>query len=68
MNRTVPGPKMRLGLYVFGVLMVVEVVEYLVGTGIKKGAWPYLAALALIGAWPILYYFMHVTGLWRTKE
>ncbi|MBI2936105.1 MAG: hypothetical protein HYY31_04780 [Chloroflexi bacterium] len=60
--------KMRLGLVVFGVLMVIEVVEYALGVTIRRGAWPYLAVLAPIGAWPIVRYFMHVPQLWRHEE
>lgn len=55
--------KLRLGYIVFGILIVIEVTEYLVGTTMRSGAWPYLAILALVGAWPILYYFMHINQL-----
>jgi hypothetical protein len=59
---------MRLGLIVFGVVMAAEVIEFVVGVNMKGGAWPFLAVLAVIGAWPIVRYFMHVTQLWRHEE
>lgn len=60
--------KLRLGFVVLGVLMVIEVIEYILGTAIQKGSWPFLGVLALIGAWPILYYFMHIKQLKRPEE
>ncbi|MBI4298091.1 MAG: hypothetical protein HY676_06140 [Chloroflexi bacterium] len=60
--------KLRLGFYVLGALMVVEVTEYVIGTRVKRGAWPYLAILTLPGALPILYYFMHIKQLWHHEE
>ena len=60
--------KLRLGLIVFGVLLVIEIVEYVLGTTMKTGNWPYLGLLAIIGAWPILQYFMHIFELRRHKE
>lgn len=60
--------KLRLGFIVFGVLMVIEIIEYVLGTTMKSGNWPYLGLLAIIGAWPILQYFMHIFELRRHKE
>ncbi|MBI4289168.1 MAG: cytochrome C oxidase subunit IV family protein [Chloroflexi bacterium] len=60
--------KLRLGYVVFGVLMVIEIVEYVVGTGLRSGNWPYLGILAIVGAWPILRYFMHIQQLRKPKE
>ena len=60
--------KLRLGFIVFGALMVIEISEYVLGTRMKSGNWPYLGLLAIIGAWPILQYFMHIFELWRRKE
>ena len=59
---------MRLGLWVFLTLMVVEIVEYMVGVSLTRGAWPFLAILAVPGAGFILYYFMHIQQLWRREE
>ncbi len=60
--------KLRLGFIVFGALMVIEIAEYVLGTRMKTGNWPYLGLLAIIGAWPILQYFMHIFDLRRHKE
>ena len=57
--------KLRLGYFAFGILIAVKVAEYFVATIIRSGAWPYLALLALAGALPIIYYFMHIRQLWR---
>lgn len=59
---------MRLGLWVFFALMVVEIIEYIVGVSLKRGAWPFLAVLALPGAGLIIYYFMHISQLWHREE
>lgn len=60
--------KFRLGYIVFGILIVIEIIEYGVGTRLRSGSWPYLGILAVIGAWPILRYFMHIFELRRRKE
>ena len=60
--------KLRVGLFVFVALMSIEIVEYLVGTRWRQGNWPLLGILAVIGAWPILSYFMHITQLRRSGE
>lgn len=60
--------KLRLGVFVIAFLFIVELVEYLVGTNVKQGAWRYLAVLAVIGSAPILYYFMHIAQLWSREE
>ena len=60
--------RLRLGFIVFGALMVIEIAEYVLGTMMKTGSWPYLGLLAIIGACPILHYFMHVLELRRHKE
>ncbi len=60
------GSKLRLGYIVFGALIAIKIGEYLVATAIRTGAWPYLLILALVGAWPILYYLMHISKIWRS--
>ena len=60
--------KAKTGYLVLAALLVIEIVEYLVGTLLTGGALPYLALLAIVGAWPILYYFMHIGELRRPKE
>lgn len=63
-----PKRVMRLGLWVFAALMVVEIIEYIIGLNVKQGSWPFLAILAVPGAGLITYYFMHISQLWRRKE
>ena len=60
--------KLRFGFVVFGVLVALEVAEYVLGVTMKTGAWPFLAILATIAAWPIVHYFMHIMQLKRPKE
>ena len=60
--------RLRFGYFVFGALIAIKVAEYLVTTIVRHGAWPYLAILALAGAWPILYYFMHISQLWLRER
>ena len=62
------GAKLRLGFVVLGVLMALEVSEYILGVTMKSGAWPFLAVLAVISAWPIVHYFMHIMQLKRPEE
>ncbi len=68
MPRADLGSKLRFGFIVFGILVAIEVVEYALGTMLKSGAWPYLLLLAMLGAWPIVQFFMHIRQLWRPKE
>jgi heme/copper-type cytochrome/quinol oxidase subunit 4 len=60
--------RMRLGFIVLAALMVIEIVEYAIGVTMKRGSLPYLAVLAIIGAWPIVQYFMHIAQLWHREE
>ena len=68
MKKSELGAKLRLGLVVFGILMVIEIVEYVVGTSMKSRAWLILAPLAVVGAWPIVLYFMHINQLKHLEE
>jgi heme/copper-type cytochrome/quinol oxidase subunit 4 len=67
-NKSALSAKTRLGIIVFVALIVLEVLEYVLGIAIKHGNWPIMAVLALIGAWPILWYFMHLHQLWHREE
>ncbi len=68
MNESSQGKRMRLGLIIFIVLMIVEVVEYFVGIGLDSRATIPLALLAVPGAGLIVYYFMHISQLWHPEE
>ena len=54
----------KLGTIVFIALMIVEIIEYVVGVKIVKGNLILLTVLAILGAWLILQYFMHIQHLW----
>ena len=60
--------KVRIGFVVLAVLVATKIVEYLVGTRLHSGALPYLALLAIVAVWPILYYFMHIGELRNPEE
>jgi len=60
--------KLRLGWIVIGGLAVLTAVEYWVAVSIHSSPLPYLAVIALIKAWLIIQYFMHVAQLWRAEE
>ena len=68
MSRPDQKARMRLGLVMFIVLMVVEVIEYLVGISLNVGATGLLVLLAVPGAGLIVYYYMHIAQLWRGEE
>ncbi|HET7870264.1 MAG TPA: hypothetical protein VFM85_08095 [Actinomycetota bacterium] len=56
------GRKMRLGLWVLGWLVLIEVVEFVVGVNLQHALIP-LVVLAIPPAWLILRYFMHIDRL-----
>ena len=55
--------KLAVGYAVFGGLIAIKIVEYFIGTRIHSGGWAYLAILAIISTWLIVYYFMHIYQL-----
>ena len=61
------GALFRQGWVVFAGLGVLTVGEYWVATSMT-GALPYLAVIALVKAWLVIQYFMHVAQLWTTEE
>ncbi len=60
--------KVRLGLVIFAVLLVIEALEYVVGVTMSEGALWILVALAVPGAGLIVYYYMHIRQLWHSEE
>lgn len=64
MSGDVKRRKLRLGAWVFGVLVGLEFVEYWVGTTLKHALIP-LVVLVVVAAWPIVQYYMHVEQLPR---
>jgi len=57
--------KQRAGYLVFGALLSIKAIEYVVAVSIRTGAWPYLFALAIISAGLIVYYYKHIRQLWE---
>ena len=60
--------RLRIGYIVFSSLISIKIGEYLIATIIREGAWPYLAVLALVSAWLIIYYYKHIHDLWRSED
>lgn len=54
---------MRIGLYVFAVLAVLTVIEYVIAVSLDMNL-AILMAIAVAKAALILYYFMHVVRAW----
>ncbi len=61
------GAKLRLGWIVIGGLAVLTALEYWIAVSVHSTPLPYLAVIALIKAWLIVQYFMHVAQLWRKE-
>lgn len=58
--------KMRLGWKVGAGLAALTVVEYIVAVALTSPL-PYLTLIALVKAWLIVQYFMHIYHLWQGK-
>ncbi len=59
--------KMRLGWLVGGGLAVLTVLEFIVAISMAEPLAP-LAIIAVLKAWLILQYFMHISQLWSEEE
>lgn len=57
--------KLKRGFLVFGILAIIEFVEFAIGVGMPKNNWLVLTPFAFIGAWPIVQYFMHIGHIRR---
>lgn len=62
------GARMRRGLAVLIVLVVLTALEYWVAAALQTGVMPYLAVIAVIKAGLIVQYFMHLSQLWSSEE
>lgn len=60
--------KMRRGLVVIAILAVLTVIEFVVAINLETGRFRLLTVIALIKAWPILDYFMHISQIWKSEE
>ena len=61
-------PAMRRGLWVFVILVVLAVLEYLLALVMKSGNLPWMIIMNIVDAALILYFFMHMAQLWRKEE
>ncbi len=68
MNGSVLSAKVRLGVVIFAVLLIIEAVEYVVGSTMTSGALWILVVLAVPGAGLIAYYYMHIRQLWHAED
>ena len=62
------GQKFRLGLIVIGILALFTAAEYWVAVSWSVAVVPGLAVAAIVKAWLILRYFMHMPQLWHPEE
>ena len=60
--------KLRLGWIVIGALAVFTGIEYWVAVTLRSNLLLLLSVIALIKAWLIVQYFMHVGQLWHGEE
>lgn len=60
--------KMRLGAWVFGGLILLDVAEYVVGVRMRSGALAPMALLAAPSVWLIARYYMHIDQIRERGE
>jgi caa(3)-type oxidase subunit IV len=60
--------KLRRGLVVIAVLAVLTAVEFGVALGLDQGRFAVLSLIAVVKAWLIVDYFMHVARAWHPEE
>jgi hypothetical protein len=68
MPKTGTGRHLRTGYIVFSILAGIKIGEYILSRTLQTGSWPYLIILALASAWLIIYYFKHISQLWRSGD
>ena len=59
--------RMRIGWITFIALGVLTIVEYFISLYIRPST-PYLIVTAVIKAWLIISYFMHIAQVWRRDK
>lgn len=67
MNTSAKTAQLRLGLRVLIALLLLTLVELPVAFRVPRPL-PYLLLINLADAWLIMWYFMHVSHLWRPEE
>ena len=68
MERSVLSNVLRKGLWVFIALFVLTVGEYILALVMKRGNLPYMVVMNVVDAALIMYFFMHISQLWRRGE
>ena len=68
MNKAGKAAKLRLGWIVGIGLAVLTVVEYIIAVSLHSNLLLYLVVIALLKAWLIVQYFMHIGQLWHGHE
>ena len=60
--------RLRVGMLVFLVLVVLAVGEYFLAILVHSGNLPYMIVMNIVDAALIVYYFMHFRQLWHPEE
>jgi hypothetical protein len=59
--------RQRVGLFVFISLVSLKIIEFAIANLWPAGNWPYMVILAFVSAGLIIYYYKHISRLWRIK-
>ena len=59
--------RMRVGYVVFGSLVGLKAIEYVIFETVPAGNWPYLTVMAVVSAWLIVYYYKHIRQIWHPE-
>jgi hypothetical protein len=62
------GRHLRTGYIVFSILVSIKIGEYILSRTVHTGVWAYLLILALASAWLIVYFYKHISQLWRSGD
>ena len=68
MNQPRQGERMRRGMVVIIALAILTVVEYAAAIWMDTGSNLVLVIIAVVKAWLILDYFMHLFNAWRNAD
>ncbi len=70
MNQSKQSQRMSRGLRAIVVLAVLTAVEFVVAMTVSRGNGlvPILVVIAVVKAWVIADYFMHIYQLWRSER
>jgi hypothetical protein len=68
MRKVSQADKLRRGLLTIGGLAALTALEYIISVMLPTGALIPLTIIAVVKAWLIIQYFMHVANLWRAES